>query len=112
MKKSADGEKSTATKERAKPRGRLPNYFSDVVDSKQRGKIYSIQSSYREKILALVAQMKELQEEQEAEIDAILTPEQLSKVNARREEAKSLRVKRLAERTKPTEQKGSDTTKE
>jgi len=112
VKKSADGEKSTAKKERAKPRGRLPNYFTDVVDSKQREKIYSIQSLYREKIMALVEQMKELQDEQQAEIDAVLKPEQLSKINARREEAKSLRAKRFAERTKPVEKKAGDTTKE
>ena len=112
VKKSADGEKGAVKKERAKPQGRLPNYFSDVVDAKQREQIYAVQASYRERITALAAQMKQLQDAQQAEIDAVLKPEQLSKINARRQEAEEQRVKRTAERAKPAEKKGSDTTKE
>jgi hypothetical protein len=67
-------------KEPAKPRGRLPAYYGQVVTPQQREKIYTIQQSYAERIEALQAQLKELQSKQDAEVKAVLTADQLKKV--------------------------------
>ena len=44
-------------KERAKPRGRLPAYFSSVVTPEQREKIYAIQARYAEELDNLQQQL-------------------------------------------------------
>lgn len=75
--------KDTGKAEKAKrkrPRGRLPNYYSRVVDEAQREKIYGIQSKYAEEIEALAAQIAELVAQRNAEVEAVLTPEQLDEV--------------------------------
>jgi Spy/CpxP family protein refolding chaperone len=64
----------------AKPRGRLPAYYGQVVTPDQRAKIYSLQSPVFEKIEALQAQIKELQTKLDEEVKAVLTAEQLKKV--------------------------------
>ena len=90
------GDDATATKkEGAKPRGRLPNYFTSVVDGVQREKIYAIQSDYAKQLEDLQRQLNELKAKCDQEVDAVLTPEQLEIVNARRAEASVKRKARL-----------------
>lgn len=67
-------------KERTKPRGRLPAYYSEVVSPEQKEKIYDIQQKYFEQIQQLQEQMKELEQQREAEVTAVLTLEQKERV--------------------------------
>ena len=80
-------------KPRAKPRGRLPAHYGDVVDAEQREKIYGIQQSYQPQIAALQSQLAALREKQTAEIEAVLRPEQLEKVKQLAAAAKAKRAK-------------------
>jgi hypothetical protein len=73
--------KAEAKKAPAKPRGRLPPYFNQVVTPQQREQIYAMQKPIMDKIDALEAQIKELQAQLEKESRAVLTAEQLKKVD-------------------------------
>ena len=76
---------------KAKPKGRLPNYFAAVVSQEQRERVYEIQSRYKEQLDALMKQIEDLKVAREKEVDAVLTPDQLQKVNEKREAAKARR---------------------
>ncbi|HEV3344129.1 MAG TPA: hypothetical protein VG125_27385 [Pirellulales bacterium] len=102
--KAADGK---TAKPRAKPRGRLPAYYSKVVDGQQREKIYKIQQQYEPKISALKAELQALQEKVDAEVEAVLTPEQQATVKKLTEEAKAKR-KHAAGTAASTEGEGED----
>lgn len=91
-----DAAKPAAT--RRAPRGRLPNYYRQVVTPTQREKIYTLQASYAEKIEVLEKQIAELEAKRDAEVEALLTPEQREKVKALAEEARKRRAERAAER--------------
>jgi Spy/CpxP family protein refolding chaperone len=78
-------------RQRAEARGRLPNYFRQVVTPDQREKIYSIQAKYVEQIAVLEKQIADLEAKRDAEVDTILTPEQREKVKALAEEARKRR---------------------
>ncbi len=80
------------TKVRTAPRGRLPTYFSRVVDTTQREKIYEIQGGYSAQIAALQKQIDELVKKRDTEVDAVLSPEQMANVSKLRDEAKSRRA--------------------
>jgi len=86
-----------APAEKAKEfRGRLPAYYGTVVDEKQRQAIYDIQKEYHARIAALKAQLEALIKQRDEKIDAVLTPEQLQKI----EEAKAAaKAKRAAAKT-------------
>jgi hypothetical protein len=73
--KAAAGEKKAKA-----PRGRLPAYYAQVVDEKQREAIYKIQQEYEPKIADLRAQLDKLTKERDAKTAAVLTPEQQKKV--------------------------------
>jgi flagellar basal body-associated protein FliL len=73
--------KAEAKKAPAKTRGRLPAYYGEVVDKAQREKIYAIQAGYADKIEALEAQLKEINDKMSSEVRAVLTPEQQKKVD-------------------------------
>jgi hypothetical protein len=92
-------------KERAKARGVLPDYYAGVVDGTQRDKIYEIQKSYATKLDELKAQMKDLTDKRDAEIKALLTPEQKAKVEKAEAEGKAKaaanRAKRNADKATP-----------
>lgn len=90
-----------AAKPRAKSRGRLPAHYGAVVDEEQREKIYRIQQGYQSQIEALQAQLAALREKQDAEIEAILTPDQKEKV-------KELAAAAKAKRAKAAESKEAD----
>lgn len=62
-------------------RPRLPNYYGQVgISREQRQKIYAIQRQYHEKIAPLRAQLEALEEQRDKEVAAVLTEEQLKKV--------------------------------
>ncbi len=92
-------EKSTPAKKRTF-RGRLPAYYRQVVDEKQREKIYEIQREYAPKVDALRAQLAALIAERDEKVAAVLTPEQIEKVEQLRAEA---RAKRSSSRPPQTE---------
>lgn len=82
-------------KARAKPRGRLPSYYGDVVSLDQREKIYSIQSKYEVELAALREQLKALVAKRDAEVEAVLSDEQKEQVKKLAAEAKAEREAEL-----------------
>jgi hypothetical protein len=89
--KAADKADAKSTKPRAPARGRLPAYYSQVVNGQQRERIYAIQQQYAPKIAELKAQLAALQDKQNAEVEAVLTPEQLATVKKLTDDAKAKR---------------------
>lgn len=73
------------------PRGRLPAYYAEVVDEKQRTAIYAIQQEYAERIKQLRLQLDAVTKERDQKIVAVLTPEQQKKVAELAEAAKAKR---------------------
>ncbi len=72
-----DAEPAAAKKQPAaakKFRGRLPNYYRQVVDAKQRTAIYKVQKEYAPRIEALKAQLAALMKERDEKVVAVLTP--------------------------------------
>lgn len=72
-------------------RGRLPAYYSKVVDSTQRQQIYEIQKEYASRISQLKAQLESLLGERDQQVTAVLTVEQREKVAQLRAEAQAKR---------------------
>jgi len=95
--------KTVAAKKAKKPSGRLPNYYKDVVSRQQREQIYAIQAEYREKIAALKAQLAAMTKEQNEKIAAVLSAEQIEKVEQLKAEAAAKRKKAAAEKKPATE---------
>ena len=92
-----DAKPAAEKKVRKKPRGRLPNFYGQAgISTDQRSKIYSIQADYKEKIDALKKQIADLEEKQNKDFEAVLTPEQLKTVKDLEAAAK----KRAEERRK------------
>jgi hypothetical protein len=73
--------KADEKKTRKKPRGRLPNYYSQVVTKKQRDEIYSLQSKYTEQIEGLTKQIADLKTKMNDECRELLSDEQKKKVD-------------------------------
>jgi hypothetical protein len=103
VEKKVDTKKTT----RKKPRGRLPNYFSQVVDRKQREEIYAIQGKYTEEIAGLTKQLGDLKTKMTDECREVLTDEQKEKVDAIAAEAK----KKAEDRRKTKSTKTTKTAK-
>lgn len=80
-----------AAKSKKEFRGRLPMYYSRVVDNEQREKIYAIQREYAPKIDALQAQLEALTADRDEKVEAVLTPEQRNTVEKLRAAAKTKR---------------------
>ena len=68
------------TTPRKSPRGRLPAYWNDVVEPEQKEQLYAIQKKYAAQIDELEAQMVALEAKREAEMTALLTPDQKEKL--------------------------------
>jgi len=88
--------KNTATEasaKRAKPRGRLPNYFNRVVSEDQRLQVYEIQQDYAARIAELEAQIEDLKTTMDQEVEDVLTDVQFAKVQKLRAEARARRTK-------------------
>jgi hypothetical protein len=88
--KKSTPEKRTAEKlvakdampaEAEKTKGRLPEHYAAVIDDKQREEIYGIQATYAPQIEKLQAQLNAVLGKRNAEIRAVLTPEQQIKVD-------------------------------
>ncbi len=78
---AADVNPLTKAAEKSKvPKGRLPPHYAKVVTEEQREKIYIIQEEYRTKIEAARAQLNALVKEQKDKISAVLTEEQIKKL--------------------------------
>ena len=99
------------TKGKEKAKGRLPAYYSQVVDEKQRAKIYEIQAKYKkdtepiqEQIDKLEADLKKITDKQKAEIEAVLSKEQKEKLDKLVADAKA-KGKKSAETSKDEEKK-------
>lgn len=77
---SASADKATAP--RKKIVNRLPNNFGKLgLTESQRQKIYALQSQYRAQLEALTAQLEALREEQNEEIESVLTPAQKAELH-------------------------------
>ena len=66
---------------------RLPDHYAAVIDDAQRDEIYAIQARYAPEIEKLQAQLSAVMGRRNAEIRAVLTPEQQIKVDALTDEA-------------------------
>ena len=64
-----------------KSKGQLPAHFKKLgLSDKQVQQIYKIEASYREKILALQAQIDDLKKAQHLEVDDVLTDDQKARL--------------------------------
>ncbi len=81
-----------------KAKGRLPAYYADLVTGEQREKIYSIQAKHQEKIAELNAALLAATQAMNAEIESVLTPEQMDKLMAAQAEAAAKKKKNAAEK--------------
>src|SRR5262245_20539343 len=84
-----DSPEAKTRKQPADYRGPLPFYYGRVVSPDQKDKIYAIQEKYAGEMKPLMAKIRELEEARNKEIDALLTPEQLKRVDEIRNEARS-----------------------
>lgn len=75
-------------KERAKPRGRLPAFYKDVVTPQQRDQIYAIQAKYVDQISKLQEQINQLAAQRDKEIEDLLTAEQKEQIQKLRDARK------------------------
>lgn len=80
----------------AKPvfRKRLPNYYTNVVDDKQREAIYAIQLQYFDQIAELKLQIAKLEKERNEKIEAVLTEQQKADIAKIAAQAKAAREKK------------------
>jgi hypothetical protein len=85
---ATDRSASAADEEPAKPRGRLPAFFGDVVTPEQRDEIYAIQAEYAPQIERLRAELKQVVDERDAKVDEVLTAKQWEEVRRLREEGR------------------------
>ena len=60
---------------------RLPNNFGPLVTPAQRDQIYKLQEEYFETLALLELRVELLKKERDAKIDAVLTQEQLQRLN-------------------------------
>jgi hypothetical protein len=84
------------SKQRAEPRGPLPDYYDQVIDGLQRDKIYAIQKQHEAEIKALEDQLAALKKKINAEIDSLLRPDQLKRLEELRKEGMDKRRQRAA----------------
>lgn len=77
--------------EAPKFQGRLPRYFGQLVDDKQRKQIYDVQRKFHEQEQTLRRQLSELLAERDAEVAAVLTREQTQKLEKLRDAAAAAR---------------------
>jgi flagellar basal body-associated protein FliL len=95
-------------KAKAKTKGRLPAYFAQVVDAKQREQIYSIQAKYKEQIEKLEAELKAANDKLKEEVEAVLSKEQKEKLDKLRAEAKP---RGKAGKATPSKEEANDASK-
>jgi len=84
---------------RSEARGRLPNFFTQVVTPQQREQIYEIQQGYAEELDALRAKLAAVEAKMNQEIEGVLDSDQLEQVKKLQAEAAERRQNRS--RTRP-----------
>ena len=90
--KSPDKAKPKADKPRErKAKTKLPALYEQVINDKQRAQIASIDEKHEPGLTKLRSALKDAQQKRNAEITALLTPEQEKKVAELRAEAKAKR---------------------
>jgi uncharacterized membrane protein YhiD involved in acid resistance len=82
---------------------RLPPYYAQVVNEKQREEISKIQDEYQPKIEALQNQLNALKKERNEKISAVLTVEQKKQVEEAAAKAKAKRKSKNLPSVKPAE---------
>ena len=92
--------KAEAKKERKKPRGRLPNYYSKVVNAEQRETIYKLQADYNGKIADLKKEIADLTSERDEKVRSVLSEEQKKQVDELAAAAKKAAEERRKEKAK------------
>jgi len=73
-------------------KGRLPRNFAKLVSDSQKKKIYQIESDYAPRVKALRDQLTALTAQEDQEIRAVLTADQLKKLDELTAEAKAKRA--------------------
>ena len=81
----------------AKVKGRLPAYYKDIVDAKQKEKIYTLQADFNGKIDALEEQIKKLTADRDAAVEGVLSPEQKEKLKKAKDGASAGKKKKPAD---------------
>lgn len=119
--KAEAGAKAEQSKKEAKKeerRGPIPELYGKIVAPDQKEKIYAIQDKYQAEMAPLVAKIKELQAAQAKEIESVLTPEQLTRLQQlKAEQVKAAQARReqmqknKAAAEKPTGEKSAEATK-
>ena len=105
--------KKTEKAEKApkKAKGRLPAYYADIVTDQQRETIYAIQAKHQEKISELNAALLAATQAMNAEIEAVLTPEQKDKLKVAKEDGVAKKKKNAAEKKAAQDAKKTAATK-
>jgi hypothetical protein len=89
-----------------KIKGRLPNYYADLVSPEQRERIYAVQERYARQIDELNEQLAALINQRDAEIESVLTADQREKVKKARDEATAKKKKSADDKKAAKEGKG------
>ena len=105
----AEAKAAAPEKPKEKSYKRLPAYYGDLVDGKQKEKIYTLQEKWGKQIDELAEQVKALQAKRDAEIEAVLTAEQKVKLEKTRADAKAKALEKAAAK-KAAEDKEKATT--
>lgn len=92
-KEKKEAPEGQAKKAPADYRGPLPFYYAKVVSPDQKEKIYAVQEKYQEQLKPLMAKIREIETARNKEIDALLTPDQLKRIEEIRAEAVKARAK-------------------
>lgn len=90
--------KEAAAKAAAKVKGRLPPYYKDIVDEKQKAEIYTIQADFNAKIAALKEQIEQLTADRDAAVENVLSAEQKDKLKKAQDVAAAKRKKPNADK--------------
>jgi Spy/CpxP family protein refolding chaperone len=91
---------------------RLPAYYNDLVTPGQRKQIYSIQDRYEDQIEELKRQLREVVTKRDAEVLAVLQPEQRDLLDVVKEQSRMLREARAKAAARLKEQLPDDTATE
>ena len=90
--------------EPAEPRGRLPRYFSSLVDEQQRQEIYRLQAEFRIQVEELERQLFALKEAETQAVESVLSQTQLTKLAELRAAARIRYTQSTEETTSPSPQ--------
>ena len=101
--KAAEKAKAAPAKVAKKPRGRLPAYYAQIgLSTEQRTQIYSVQAGYGKEIGELQKQLDVLRKKQDADVVAVLKPEQKEKLDSLLAAAKKRAEERRSKNKKKT----------